>query len=80
MVTSSTIAIGSAASTPKNTDNGTISRAWEFFGPSATAPPISPANHPNVAATVLRHRPMWMPSTLPISTPIAAIQNGRISR
>ena len=39
----------------------------------------TPTNQPIEAATALRQRPIRMPSTRPLITPIAAIQNGSSS-
>ena len=45
---------------------------------SAMSAAMTPASQPMTAASALRRRPMWTPSTRPVSTPMIATQNGRM--
>ncbi len=73
--------MGSVASTPKKTTSGITSAALSSsVGPSVATVATAPNSHPIEAARALRQRPIRIPSTLPLTQPIAATQKGSRSR
>ena len=78
---SSTIANGSAASTPKKmTSTMMIQSGTVVSPPTTSAAAVRPTIQPRNAAMPARHRPRWIPRMRLLSQPIAPIQNGRRSR